>query len=58
MHGVAIVPHGTGTGLEGGTTAVTGGVTIDLVKNMEAIREVGGAYFYLILEYSLFKSPI
>ena len=34
------MPHGTGTGLEGGTTAVRGGVAVDLVKNMEDIREV------------------
>ncbi len=34
------MPHGTGTGLEGGTTAVRGGVAVDLVKNMDNVREV------------------
>eukprot|EP00088_Acartia_fossae_P036635 TRINITY_DN3782_c0_g1_i1.p1 TRINITY_DN3782_c0_g1~~TRINITY_DN3782_c0_g1_i1.p1 ORF type:complete len:501 (+),score=78.72 TRINITY_DN3782_c0_g1_i1:55-1557(+) len=50
VHGVPIVPHGTGTGLEGGTTAVTGGVTIDLIKNMEAIREMHTEDFCAVVE--------
>ena len=36
--GIPIVPHGTGTGLENGTSAVEGGVCVDLTK-MEEIEE-------------------
>jgi len=47
---VPIMPHGTGTGLEGGTTAVRGGVAVDLVKNMEDIREMHTEDFCAIVE--------
>ena len=35
---IPIVPHGTGTGLENGTSAVEGGVCVDLTK-MEEIED-------------------
>ncbi len=38
-HGVPVVPFGTGTGLEGGVTAVKGGVTVDL-SQMNAVLRV------------------
>ena len=37
---IPITPHGTGTGLEGGTTALAGGVCIDVTRNMEDIIQV------------------
>ena len=37
---IPIIPHGTGTGLEGGTTAVAGGVAVNVTKNMENIEAV------------------
>ena len=39
-HRTPVIPHGTGTGLEGGTGAVTGGVSLDLT-NMDKIRKGG-----------------
>ena len=33
-----MIPHGTGTGLENGTSAVEGGVCVDLTR-MEAIED-------------------
>ena len=35
---IPIIPHGTGTGLENGTSAVEGGVCVDLTK-MEEIED-------------------
>ena len=35
---IAVIPHGTGTGLENGTSAVSGGVCLDLTK-MEEIED-------------------
>jgi len=49
-HKVAIVPHGTGSGLEGGTTAVNGGVAVDVVKNMQNIREMHAQDFCAMIE--------
>ena len=37
---IPIIPHGTGTGLEGGTTAVAGGVAVNVTKNMEQIEAI------------------
>lgn len=39
-HRVPIIPHGTGTGLEGGTSAVYGGVAVNLTKHMDKITDI------------------
>jgi len=49
-HKVPIVPHGTGSGLEGGTTAINGGVAVDVVKCMENIRELHTEDFCAVIE--------
>ena len=41
FHGqVPLIPYGTGTGLEGGVTAVAGGITVNLARNMTDIEEI------------------
>ena len=42
---VPIIPHGTGTGMEGGTSALFRGVSIDVTKNMTDILEYHPADF-------------
>ena len=37
-HRLPIIPHGTGTGLEGGTTALVGGVAVNVARNMEQLE--------------------
>ena len=39
-HSVPIIPHGTGTGLEGGIAAVRGGVCVNLARNMNSIVNI------------------
>ena len=36
---IPVIPHGTGTGLEAGVSAVKGGVCIDLATNMKSIED-------------------
>ncbi|KFO24632.1 probable D-lactate dehydrogenase, mitochondrial isoform X1 [Fukomys damarensis] len=47
--GVAIIPFGTGTGLEGGVCALQGGVCINLT-HMDRIRELNPADFSVVVE--------
>jgi len=39
-HSVPIIPFGTGTGLEGGISALQGGVCINVARNMNSIKEL------------------
>ena len=39
-HSVPIIPYGTGTGLEGGISAVCGGVSVNLSRNMNKIINI------------------
>ena len=39
-HGLPIIPYGTGTGLEGGISAVQGGICINLSRNMNKILKI------------------
>lgn len=39
--GVAVVPYGTGTGLEGGTLALRGGLAVNLTR-MDQVGPGGG----------------
>ncbi|KAM6176751.1 putative D-lactate dehydrogenase, mitochondrial isoform 2-T2 [Erethizon dorsatum] len=48
-HGVAIIPFGTGTGLEGGVCALQGGVCINLT-HMDQIRELNPEDFSVVVE--------
>ena len=47
---VPIIPHGTGTGLEGGTSAVAGGVAVDVTRNMEQIVAVHALDFSAVIQ--------
>lgn len=47
--GVAIIPFGTGTGLEGGVCALQGGVCINLT-HMDRIRELHPEDFSVVVE--------
>jgi len=49
-HKVPMIPHGTGTGLEGGTTALAGGVAIDVTKNMEEISAIYNQDFCAVVQ--------
>lgn len=40
QHSVAIIPHGTGTGLEGGISAVKGGVCVNLSRHMTSVLAI------------------
>ena len=39
-HSVAIIPYGTGTGLEGGISALKGGVCVNLSRHMTSILDI------------------
>jgi len=49
-HKVTIIPHGTGTGLEGGISAINGGVCINLTKNMNKILELHQEDFTAVVQ--------
>ena len=44
-HTIPVVPFGTGTGLEGGTNAVVGGVCLNVARNMASVLSVNEADF-------------
>ena len=55
-----MIPHGTGTGLEGGTTALAGGVAIDVTKEGcqcmdEVLIECCAKHLRLYLGYMVYN---
>ena len=49
-HSVPIIAYGTGTGLEGGISAVEGGVCVNVSKNMNKILEVHQEDFCAVVQ--------
>jgi len=49
-HNVPIIPYGTGTGLEGGIAALSGGVCINVSRNMNQVLELHREDFTAVVQ--------
>eukprot|EP00092_Neocalanus_flemingeri_P015811 GFUD01017115.1.p1 GENE.GFUD01017115.1~~GFUD01017115.1.p1 ORF type:complete len:536 (-),score=146.19 GFUD01017115.1:76-1659(-) len=49
-HNIPIIPYGTGTGLEGGISAVDGGVCVNVSKNMNKILQIHQEDFSAVVQ--------
>ena len=53
-----IIPYGTGTGLEGGISAVRGGLTVNLSRNMNKIIKINTEDFSAVVEPGVTRSDL
>ena len=57
-HHLPIIPYGTGTGLEGGISAVRGGVTVNLSRNMNKIIQINTEDLSAVVEPGVTRSQL